>query len=829
MKFLFLALTVFALSLSRKAEAGGSVAISSANFPDPEFRSYVRENFDKNNDGSLSDTEISNVKNISVISMEIESLKGVRYFTELESLSCIGNDLTSLDVSGCTSLKQIFCRENGISSLNISGCSALEYLDCDYNQLASLDMSAFPALTTLYCAFNELTSLNVNGCSNLVSLYCYDNQLTTLNVSGHSSLKNLSCGGNTALSTLNISGCSGLTSLYCDRDALQTLTLTGSPAIKYLDVGSNRLTSLNVGACSDLRELSCQYNSLRVLNVGSCPALEKLFCDSNSLTQLDVSECSGLLRLSCSYNQLEDLDVSMCADLNTLDCSGNDMTSLNVNGCYSLRELICDTNELTEVDVSDCSVLGEFDCSMNMLTSLDLSECHNLEDLYCGSNRLTQLDLSGCAVLQHLESHYNELTELNISSCPILVRTYLKGTSYDAGDYWEWDYIDEDEGEDACGNDVWSYLSCDKATAVYTGPVILTQPKNQSAAIGNTAKFTVSASGTGLKYQWQYKYPNESWKNSGFTSAKTASLNFTAQEKYNGLKYRCIITDSRGKKTTSDVVTLTIKTVIKTQPKSTSAAVGSAARFSVIATGVGLTYQWQYKYPDGSWTNSGFTSAKSAELGFVAQAKYNKVQYRCRITDVNGKTVTSSAVTLTITPKITAQPKSISAYVGATAKFTVTATGAGLKYQWQYKYPDGSWTNSGYTSGKTASLSFAAQAKYNKMQYRCKITDANGKTITSSAVTLTIDPKITAQPKSITASVGATVKFTVTATGAGLKYQWQYKYPDGTWTNSGYSSAKTATLSVPVLAKYNGIQYRCIITDANGKKLTSSAVTLTVR
>ena len=39
----------------------------------------------------------------------------------------------------------------------------------------------------------------------------------------------------------------------------------------------------------------------------------------------------------------------------------------------------------------------------------------------------------------------------------------------------------------------------------------------------------------------------------------------------------------------------------------------------------------------------------------------------------------SSAVKLTILPKITAQPKALSAYVGDTVKFTVAATGAGLR------------------------------------------------------------------------------------------------------------------------------------------------------
>ncbi len=108
-------------------------------------------------------------------------------------------------------------------------------------------------------------------------------------------------------------------------------------------------------------------------------------------------------------------------------------------------------------------------------------------------------------------------------------------------------------------------------------------------------------------------------------------------------------------------------------------------------------------------------------------------------------------------------------------------------------------------------------------------TDANGKTVTSSAVRLTITPKITVQPKSISVTAGNTAKFSVTATGAGLKYQWQYKYPNGSWTNSGYASGKTATLQFSALAKYNGVQYRCVITDANGKTITSSAVNLTVR
>ncbi len=49
------------------------------------------------------------------------------------------------------------------------------------------------------------------------------------------------------------------------------------------------------------------------------------------------------------------------------------------------------------------------------------------------------------------------------------------------------------------------------------------------------------------------------------------------------------------------------------------------------------------------------------------------------------ETLTSSAVTLTVTraPAITAQPAAVTACEGTTASFTVTATGAGLSYQWR--------------------------------------------------------------------------------------------------------------------------------------------------
>lgn len=82
-------------------------------------------------------------------------------------------------------------------------------------------------------------------------------------------------------------------------------------------------------------------------------------------------------------------------------------------------------------------------------------------------------------------------------------------------------------------------------------------------------------------------------------------------------------------------------------------------------------------------------------------------------------------------PTITAQPQNAVAKVGATATFSVSATGTGtLTYQWQ-SWVSGAWadisgaTSSGYTTGTLA----AGDSK----AYRCNVTDDNGTTASNDA------------------------------------------------------------------------------------------------
>ncbi len=352
------------------------------------------------------------------------------------------------------------------------------------------------------------------------------------------------------------------------------------------------------------------------------------------------------------------------------------------------------------------------------------------------------------------------------------------------------------------------------------------QPESVSAAVGGTALFTVAATGKKLTYQWQYN-AGSGWKKSGAAGNQTDTLSISSKVTYHGYQYRCVITDKYGNSVISDAARLLVKPAVQKQPANLSATVGTAAKFTVSAVGVGtLTYQWQYNKGDG-WKNSNGTGAKTATLTISTAAGYNGYQYRCIVTDENGRTATSSAAKLTVKTAITAQPAGLSKAVGTQAIFTVTATGAGLKYQWQYNKGDG-WKTSNGTGSKTGTLTINTAAGYNNYQYRCVITDANGAKTISAAAKLTVQTAITAQPADASAAINEAAKFTVKATGAGLKYQWQYNSGDG-WKNSGASGNKTASLTLYGKTTYNGWQFRCVITDANGKTTTSGTAVFRVR
>ncbi|MDE7302991.1 MAG: hypothetical protein K2N60_06700 [Oscillospiraceae bacterium] len=224
---------------SDKADAKAvELSINSTNFPDPKFLVYVADNFDKDKNGTLSDEEISKATYINVSALGISTLKGIENFTELKTLYCDSNIITSIDLSKNTALTVLSCHNNKLSSINVRNNAALITLNCGYNNITSLDLS------------NNMS---------LVRLHCYDNRLTSLDVSEHKYL----------------------THLMCDH---------------------NSLTSLNVSGCTSLKQIICLYNKLKSLDISSNTALEQLWCSYNYFSgKSDIVGLNEEALTDCDY------------------------------------------------------------------------------------------------------------------------------------------------------------------------------------------------------------------------------------------------------------------------------------------------------------------------------------------------------------------------------------------------------------------------------------------------------------------------------------------------------------------------------------------------
>ena len=231
------------------------ITINETNFPDGNFRDWILSQ-EYGQDGVLTDEEIADVMSIKVNDKNIQSLKGIEYFTELEYLFCQGNQLKSLDLSKNTKLTYLNCGGNQLTSLDLSGCTAMTELWCFENQLTSLGISKCTALTKLYCYKNQLTSLDISACTALESMNCSSNQLTSLDVLRCSGLQLLNCSEN-QLTSLDLSHNTVLESLQCYDNKLTSLNVTNT-ALVYIGCYRNQLNSTAMSAfVNGLPQITC--------------------------------------------------------------------------------------------------------------------------------------------------------------------------------------------------------------------------------------------------------------------------------------------------------------------------------------------------------------------------------------------------------------------------------------------------------------------------------------------------------------------------------------------------------------------------------------------
>ncbi len=178
-------------------------------------------------------------------------------------------------------------------------------------------------------------------------------------------------------------------------------------------------------------------------------------------------------------------------------------------------------------------------------------------------------------------------------------------------------------------------------TPVGTGPIIITtRPLSQNVAPGQSASFTIAATGSGLSYQWL--------KNGGTIAGATApSYTIPSVQAGDAADYTVRVTS--GTTTETAVAKLTVGGVagsgvtINTQPVSQSVNAGQPVTFSVSAAGsASISYQWlKNDSPIAGATNATYTIA-TTQAGDVGS-------YAARVS-AGGQNVVSTAASLTVVP-----------------------------------------------------------------------------------------------------------------------------------------------------------------------------------
>lgn len=156
-------------------------------------------------------------------------------------------------------------------------------------------------------------------------------------------------------------------------------------------------------------------------------------------------------------------------------------------------------------------------------------------------------------------------------------------------------------------------------------PSIGKQPQNVSVKAGEQATFTVAATGTDLKYQWQIDR-NDGKGFADIAGADRASYTTSAVDKNcNGYKYQCVISNSAGSVTTN-AATLTVTESTTPSPDPVS-----------------------YKILDGansSWTEN--TDGSLTIRGNGEMEKFQNVKVDGKIIDKKNYTVTKGSTIITL-------------------------------------------------------------------------------------------------------------------------------------------------------------------------------------
>jgi len=277
--------------------ASPTVYVGSTVNPDSSATPNVYTTIDVNGNGEIEVSEAQNIiylklNWVSGFGAKISNLQGIEAFTNLKTLYCAYNSLSTLDLTSNINLDYVGCWNNLLASVNVSSCINLKTLSCSYNNLSSVDLSGNPNLSDLIIGNNQLTSLNVDVNQYLSNITANSNNLTSINVFN----KNL-------LTTLNVG-----------YNQITNINLVNLPHLYKVNVQNNLITALDLSTVA----FQTYFNNI------SNPSMYEISLNNNlDLIYINLKNGFTNSNISLSSLNVNNQIQYICKDNNDVFSSAN--------------------------------------------------------------------------------------------------------------------------------------------------------------------------------------------------------------------------------------------------------------------------------------------------------------------------------------------------------------------------------------------------------------------------------------------------------------------------------------------------------------------------
>jgi mucin-19 len=311
---------------------------------------------------------------------------------------------------------------------------------------------------------------------------------------------------------------------------------------------------------------------------------------------------------------------------------------------------------------------------------------------------------------------------------------------------------------------------------------LVAQPVNTGALPGGAASFSVSATGTApISYQWRRNGVTIAGANGPVYAIGAVQASAVGS-------YDVVVGNWSGEVTsTKATLSLYSPVSITAHPLSRSVATGTAATFSVTATGTApLAYQWRKN-------GQNIAGATQAAYTIGAAQAADEGVYDVVLTNPAGSAL-SNAAALGVGPKpvLVKGPSGATVLAGGSLTLSVSATGDGVTYQWR--------RNGSNIPGATAQVLMLRNVKAaDGGRFEVVVANAYGAVspVPAADVAVHVPVSFTRHPDSALLREGAAATLSVQATGtAPLAYQWRRNgapIPGATRFSYAVSSASSET------------------------------------